>query len=111
MTEIDFHRREFTDGEELAVGLADWTSARLRAAIAARGAALLIVSGGKSPARFFDLLSNVDLDWTRVAINPCRRAACGRRQPPVQRATRAREAIVQPRKSRELHAARRCSPR
>jgi 6-phosphogluconolactonase len=68
MTEIDFHRREFTDGEELAAGLADWTSARLRAAIAARGVALLIVSGGKSPARFFDLLSNVDLDWTRVAI-------------------------------------------
>jgi 6-phosphogluconolactonase/glucosamine-6-phosphate isomerase/deaminase len=50
MTEIDFHRREFTDGEELALGLADWTSARLRAAIAARGVALLVVSGGKSPA-------------------------------------------------------------
>ena len=62
MTEIAFHRREFTDGEALAVGLADWTSARLRAAIASRGVALLIVSGGKSPARFFDLLSNVDLD-------------------------------------------------
>ncbi len=68
MTEIDFHRREFADGEELALGLADWTSARLRGAIESRGVALLIVSGGKSPARFFDLLSNVDLDWARVAI-------------------------------------------
>ena len=29
---------------------------------------MLIVSGGKSPARFFDLLSNMDLDWSRVAI-------------------------------------------
>ncbi len=29
---------------------------------------MLIVSGGKSPARFFDRLSNMDLDWTRVAI-------------------------------------------
>jgi 6-phosphogluconolactonase len=40
----------------------------MREGIAARGAALLIVSGGKSPARFFDLLSNLDLDWPRVAI-------------------------------------------
>ena len=68
MIETDFHRREFADGEELALGLADWTAERLRGAIAARGVALLIVSGGKSPARFFDLLSNLDLDWTRVAI-------------------------------------------
>ena len=68
MIEADFHRREFADGEELALGLADWTAERLRGAIAARGVALLIVSGGKSPARFFDRLSNSDLDWTRVAI-------------------------------------------
>src|ERR1700685_2914251 len=68
MTKTDFHRREFADGEELALGQADWTAEHLRGAIAARGVALLIVSGGKSPARFFDRLSNVDLDWTRVAI-------------------------------------------
>jgi 6-phosphogluconolactonase len=68
MIETDFHRREFADGEELALGLAGWTAEHLRAAIAARGAALLIVSGGKSPARFFDRLSNIDLDWPRVAI-------------------------------------------
>jgi 6-phosphogluconolactonase len=68
MTDADFHRREFADGEQLARGLANWTAERLSAAIAARGVALLIVSGGKSPARFFDLLSNMDLDWTRVAI-------------------------------------------
>jgi 6-phosphogluconolactonase len=29
--------------------------------------ALLIVSGGKSPGRFFDLLSNMELEWSRVA--------------------------------------------
>src|ERR1700743_1915967 len=68
MTETSFRRREFADGEELAQGLADWTAERLREAIAARGVALLIVSGGKSPARFFDLLSNIDLDWSRVSI-------------------------------------------
>jgi 6-phosphogluconolactonase len=65
-THID--RREFADGEELARGLAEWTAERLRAAIAASGVALLIVSGGKSPARFFECLSNLALDWTRVAV-------------------------------------------
>ncbi len=68
MIETDFQRVEFADGEELAKGRADWTAERLREAIEARGVALLVVSGGKSPARFFEVLSNVDLDWTRVAI-------------------------------------------
>jgi 6-phosphogluconolactonase len=68
MTQTDFQRREFANGEELAQGLADWTADHLRKGITARGAALLIVSGGKSPARFFELLSNIDLDWPRVAI-------------------------------------------
>src|SRR3984885_14513163 len=68
MTKTDFHRLEFADGEKLALSQADWTAERLRAASAGRGVALLIVSGGKSPARFFDLLSNLDLDWARVAI-------------------------------------------
>src|ERR1700728_5343728 len=68
MIETDIQRREFADGEELAKGLAEWTAEHLRRAIAARGVAWLIVSGGKSPARFFDLLSKMDLDWPRVAI-------------------------------------------
>jgi 6-phosphogluconolactonase len=68
MIQTDFHRREFADAEALAHGLADWTAERLRAAVAARGVALLIVSGGKSPARFFELLSDMELDWTRVAV-------------------------------------------
>jgi 6-phosphogluconolactonase len=68
MIETHFHRRQFSDGEQLAQGLADWTAERLRAAIAARGVALLVVSGGKSPARFFERLSDIALDWTRVAV-------------------------------------------
>ena len=64
----DFQRREFADGEELAQGLAEWTAERLREGVAARGVALLIVSGGKSPAQFFDRLSNLDLEWSRVTI-------------------------------------------
>ncbi len=64
----EFQHRDFADGEDLAPALAEWTAERLRAAIAARGAALLVVSGGQTPARFFDALSNAPLDWTRVAI-------------------------------------------
>ena len=55
MIETDFHRREFGDGEELALGLADWTAERLRGGIAARGVALL-------PA---DVLQ---VPWNRAAI-------------------------------------------
>lgn len=68
MIETDFQRAEFADGEDLARGLAEWTAARLGGAIASRGAALLIVSGGRSPARFFDRLSDAELDWSCVAI-------------------------------------------
>lgn len=68
MIQIDLQRRDFADGAELAATLAEWTAEHLRSAIGARGAALLVVSGGKSPARFFDRLSRIALDWTRVAI-------------------------------------------
>jgi 6-phosphogluconolactonase len=68
VTDTDFQRREFADGGALASALAEWTAERLRAATEARGAALLVVSGGKSPARSFDALSKLELDWTRVAI-------------------------------------------
>jgi len=64
----EFQKRDFADGEVLAPELAEWTAERLRAGIAARGAALLVVSGGMTPARFFDALSTIPLDWTRVAI-------------------------------------------
>jgi 6-phosphogluconolactonase len=64
----ELQRRDFADGEDLALELADWTAERLRAAIAERGAALLVVSGGKSPARFFEALSSMPLDWTRVEV-------------------------------------------
>jgi 6-phosphogluconolactonase len=64
----DFQRRDFANGEALAPALAEWTADRLRAAIAERGAALLVVSGGKTPARYFQALSDMPLDWTRVAV-------------------------------------------
>ncbi|RBP05777.1 6-phosphogluconolactonase [Roseiarcus fermentans] len=64
----DLQRRDFADGEALAPSFAAWTAERLRAAIAERGAALLVVSGGKTPERFFAALSAEALDWTRVAV-------------------------------------------
>ena len=63
---IDLHR--FADREELAAGLAAAVAERLRAGIAERGAALIAVSGGSTPKRFFDALSGVDLSWEKVTV-------------------------------------------
>ena len=60
--------RHFADGAALADAFAGWTASRLDEAIAARGLALLIVSGGSTPKRYFAALSRRDLDWSRVAI-------------------------------------------
>jgi 6-phosphogluconolactonase len=61
-------RRDFPSSALLAPAFASWTGSRLEAAIAARGAALLIVSGGRTPVRFFQALSGVALDWSRVSV-------------------------------------------
>ena len=63
-----YERREFADGAELARAFATWTAELLGAAIEARGAALLVVSGGSTPKRYFQALSRQPLDWTRVAV-------------------------------------------
>jgi 6-phosphogluconolactonase len=63
-----FARREFADGATLAKAFADWTEGLLNEAIAARGMALLVISGGSTPKRYFGELSQRPLDWTRVAI-------------------------------------------
>ena len=57
-----FARRDFADGATLAPAFADWTAERLAVAIAARGAALLVVSGGRTPLRFFNALSERPID-------------------------------------------------
>jgi 6-phosphogluconolactonase len=61
-------RCEFVTGGELAIAFAAWTADLLRAAIEARGMALLVVSGGTTPLRYFQELSHKPLDWSRVAI-------------------------------------------
>ena len=48
----------------LAVRVAEW----LRDALASKDRALLVVSGGSTPLKFFEALSNQPLDWQRVDI-------------------------------------------
>jgi 6-phosphogluconolactonase len=68
MSETKFPICEFADGASLAQSFADWTAAVLAAGVAARGLALLVVSGGMTPKLYFEALSKRDLDWSRVAV-------------------------------------------
>lgn len=65
-TEIDL--KAFPNREALADALSRRVSAALAAAIGTRGEALLAVSGGTTPALFFQTLSQADLDWARVTV-------------------------------------------
>lgn len=58
----------FSDTEELARKLAQDVAAGLSAAIARRGEARLVVSGGKSPIPFFEALRTSELDWAKVRV-------------------------------------------
>ena len=89
-----FARCDFPDGAALAPVFAQWAAERLAAAIAARGAALLVVSGGRTPLRFFNALSERPIDWSRVAVT----LADERRVPddsPRSNAKLVREALLE----------------
>lgn len=60
--------RECADGDALAADLAGYIAQRLQAATAARGSALLAVSGGRTPVRLFEALSHGPVDWARVVV-------------------------------------------
>jgi 6-phosphogluconolactonase len=60
--------QRYTDMETLSQELAARIAAILGAAIAARGLASLVVSGGRSPVRLFEILRGQPLDWSRVCI-------------------------------------------
>jgi 6-phosphogluconolactonase len=59
---------KFTDIDALSRTLADQIATALKAAIAARGLASLVVSGGKSPIKLFEVLRTKQLDWSSVCI-------------------------------------------
>ena len=59
---------QFTDSNELNQGFANRLIAILNDAIAKRGAAYLVVSGGRTPQGLFLKLNQADLDWSKVTI-------------------------------------------
>jgi 6-phosphogluconolactonase len=58
----------YSDLDTLSNALADKIVATLESAIAGRGAASLVVSGGKTPTKLFQILRTKDLDWSRVSV-------------------------------------------
>ena len=67
MTEI-FHWNEFADREALAQALAKRIAGLLSAAVERRGEGLLAVSGGTTPARLFEVLSDEPIAWDKVTV-------------------------------------------
>jgi len=62
------HWNEFADREALAAALAGTVADFLARAVSQRGAALLAVSGGTTPAQFFAALSQADIAWEKVTV-------------------------------------------
>lgn len=58
----------FTDAATLASALAQRIAAELSAAIAAREQAILVLSGGRTPIRFFCQLSQQKLPWPKLIV-------------------------------------------
>jgi 6-phosphogluconolactonase len=58
----------YADSDAVARALAGDIAARLTRALAGRGQASLLVSGGHSPAQLFDALSTQEIDWSRVSV-------------------------------------------
>nr|WP_294973997.1 6-phosphogluconolactonase [uncultured Pseudomonas sp.] len=61
--------KTWKNAAEQARGLAASVADGLRAALAARGRALLVVSGGRSPIAFLEALSGAELDWSKVSVS------------------------------------------
>lgn len=62
------HEHRFPDETVLVQTLATEIRVDLQEAIAARGKASLVVSGGRTPLRLFEQLAQERLDWTKVWI-------------------------------------------
>ena len=59
---------KFENTSALDAALTAKVSDLLKAAIVAEGKASLVVSGGRTPVGFFHLLSQCELDWSKVTI-------------------------------------------
>ncbi|HGM5579597.1 TPA: 6-phosphogluconolactonase [Pseudomonas putida] len=58
-----------TDAKRLAATLAKDVAERLRAAIASKGQACVVLSGGRSPVPFLEQLAGETLDWSKVTVS------------------------------------------
>jgi 6-phosphogluconolactonase len=68
MTSTIVERRDFADGAALAPAFAEWAASLLQKSVDERGEAVLVVSGGTTPKRFFGALALRPIDWARVTI-------------------------------------------
>ncbi|MNM77652.1 6-phosphogluconolactonase [compost metagenome] len=57
------------DANALAATLAQAVAERLRAAIASKGQACVVLSGGRSPVAFLEKLAAQALDWSKVTVS------------------------------------------
>ena len=60
---------DLADARALAATLARDVAERLRAAIAAKGQACVVLSGGRSPVPFLEQLAAQVLDWSKVTVS------------------------------------------
>ncbi|QPC94768.1 6-phosphogluconolactonase [Mesorhizobium sp. INR15] len=68
LTSASYSWNGFPDRPELAAALAGRVAGQLTKAIAERGTALLAVSGGTTPAKFFAALSALPVAWDKVTV-------------------------------------------
>jgi 6-phosphogluconolactonase len=68
MMNSELPARRYADIETLSHELAADVARNLTAAIGTRGVASLVVSGGRSPVRLFEILRTQPLEWDRVCI-------------------------------------------
>lgn len=61
-------RHDFADPSALALQLAETIADQLNKAVAAKGQAVLAVSGGNTPLKLFEALSVQDVAWKHVTI-------------------------------------------
>lgn len=65
---ITMEEHLFETTAALDAALCDSVTGKLKAAIARRGQAVLVLSGGRTPLSLFALLSKVEIDWGKVII-------------------------------------------
>lgn len=85
--------RKFDSIDELAPALSAEVAAELRAGIASRGRASLVVPGGRTPGPFFRVLRDAVLDWPAVDVT-LTDERCVPEHDPDSNAAQVRSALV-----------------